>query len=224
MLDKIEDKDVKEMIEGIKSSHYLREGLCHKDVSKIDFSNLSYNMFLKLSFDEDTVFSKEQEERFHPKELLENAKCLDPGLKEMHDQNITGKGIFVAIIDSNIDFSSRYIKENVNVRNKDLSGGKEEVHGATVLSAFLQIAPDAQIVYYCNNKKDKNKDENVKEYIKEIAQEGNIKIISMSVRIRVKNEIDKILEEGGITLIDSEEFSKDFTYCFRKQGKNGINE
>lgn len=80
MMKKITDNDVVDMINGRKDPNFLRDGLCSKDVSNIDMSELSIDMFLKLSFNEKTKFSNEQIEKFNPMSILEKAKKIDENL------------------------------------------------------------------------------------------------------------------------------------------------
>ena len=85
MVDKLTDNDVIEMLNGMQNPGFLRSGLCGKDVSNVDMSELSTDMFLRLSFDQKTVFSKEQIEKFNPSKILENGKKLDPKMQEIQD-------------------------------------------------------------------------------------------------------------------------------------------
>lgn len=218
-MNKITNKDVEEMLSGEQNPNFLREGLCSNDVSDIDMSDLDIEHFLHLSFDEDTKFSETQIEKFNPKEILEDGKKYENCISSLHSRGYTGKGVGVAIIDTNIDIKPFQIP-NITFKNKNNSG-EEETHGATVLSAFLQIAPEANITYFCDDKYNKNRDENIKRYIEEIVKNKDIKIISMSSQIKdenIKKYIDVLLKQSGVTLIDSKEFSENFTYCYRNLG------
>lgn len=223
-LKNLTDYDVKLMIEGKKSNNLLRNGLCGKNLERIDLSNLSIEMFKKLSFDSNTIFSDEQLEKFHPFELLEKSKLFTNSIKKVHLEGKNGDGIKIAVIDSNIQKNHIHIKDsNVNFVEDSLSG-EEEVHGLTVLSALLEVAPNLDVTYYADNKYNKQSDERKEEYIQDIIGKGDIKIISMSSSFRNKKIEDiayKSLEENEITLIDSNTFYDNFTYCFKNNYLDG---
>ena len=218
---KITNQDVEEMIAGIQFNYILREGLCGADLSECDMSELDFEHFKLLCYDESTHFSDEQIKRFNPMKLLELAKLLMESLREVHSKGINASGVKVAIIDTNI--------EQNNIR--DLYGGRVEYvesqyegeiepHGATVLGSFMQIAPNAEVQYYPLDKKDKvNKANHLFGYIKKATQSG-VKVISLSNDLEniMGDRIDEVrdyLDTNGVTLIDSPTFYRDFTYCFR---------
>ena len=216
---KITDKDVEDMMAGIEDNNLLRDGLCGYDLSNVDLSELSLGSFKRLSFDEKTIFSEEQLEQFHPFEQLELSKSPGESIKELHNMGIDGAGIKIAVIDSNIDINQELFSSSKIEFIETERSGKKEVHGATVLSALLGVVPNAEIRYYADNKYDKNRDKNILGYINDIIENSEIKIISMSSNIRdieMKNKIYELLRHKGITLIDSNTFYKNFTYCFRE--------
>ena len=225
----ISNRDVEEMIDGIQRNNLLREGLCGIDMSSWDLSNLDYEHFKLLCFDENTVFSQEQQEKFHPERLLKYAKEPMKELKSLHVNGNDGRGIIVAIIDTDINrriFETLY-KENFTYIDNE-NKGEIEPHGGTVLSSFMQTAPNASVQYYPSNKQDAERHKHLIEYIEQIAQSG-VKIISLSTSLvaiinnKQKLEyINKVLEEYRITLIDSDKFYENFTYCFRNIDEGGI--
>lgn len=218
------DDYVKAMIEGRADNFILREGLCGQDLRNWDMSNLSPEMFRHLCFDARTKFSSEQEEKFHPHELLNSANTPGKMIEELHRQGITGKGVKIAIIDAKIAEDEKALLEGVNVEKVDSQkAGCEEQHGITVLSALKQMAPEADITYFPYDKKSKQKDEILKEHIMKSIQRG-IKIISMSTSfndLSNENEIKALCQQNGVMLIDSATFYKDFTYCFRSTDEAG---
>lgn len=226
---KITNQDIDEMIAGIQSNHLLREGLCGADLTQCDMSELDYEHFKQLCFDENTIFSEEQHKKFKVTELLESAKSPMKEMQELHNKGIDGKGIKVAIIDTNIDEEKarKQYGDNFKYINSDFAG-EIEPHGATVLDSFMQTAPGTEVQYYPFNKMPReDKSEQFIEYIKQIATTG-IKIVSLS------NSLDNViinkeqlkttrefLDKNGITVIDSNLFYKDFTYCFRDINSDG---
>ena len=73
---KISNQDVDEMIEGIQPNYILRERLCGVNLSQCDMSELDFEHFKLSCFDENTIFSEEQQKKFKPSELLESAKAF----------------------------------------------------------------------------------------------------------------------------------------------------
>ena len=215
---KITAEDVLNMLEGKKNNKILRFSLCGQDLTNVNLSELSTELFKKLSFDTSTTFSQEQISKFSPDSLLQHGKSFGKSAVRLHSRGVTGKGIGIAIIDSNIARDHEVI-ENANVEFINTqSAGSEEEHGLTVLSALLQVAPQASVLYYADNKYDiQNRDKNIERYIYDIISRGDVSIISMSTSFRdasIRDKVYQLLEEQNITIIDSETFYKDYTYCF----------
>lgn len=216
---KLSNIDIDEMINGIQENTILREGLCGKDLSLWDLSDLDYEHFKLLSFDENTIFSEEQQEKFHPDQLLNSAKKPMKELQLLHSNNIDGTGIKVAIIDTNIDIESLENSHFSYIDNQ--YKGDIEAHGSIVLSSFIQTAPNANILYYPSNKKDTNRANHLIEYIEHAVKSG-VDIISLSASLKtiINNSdelkrINELLIDNEVTLIDSDKFYENFTYCYR---------
>ena len=229
---KISNQDVDEMIEGIQPNYILRERLCGVNLSQCDMSELDFEHFKLSCFDENTIFSEEQQKKFKPSELLESAKAPMKEIQNLHNNGVDGRGIKVAIIDTNIDeeVARRKYGSHFQYINSDFDG-EVEPHGATVLDSFIQTAPGVEVQYYPFDKTPReNKEQQFIEYIKQISISG-VKIISLSNSLGniIKNEeklkeIRAFLEQNGITLIDSDLFYRDFTYCFRDINSDGSEE
>lgn len=99
---KITNIDVNNMIEGICENYILREGLCGADLTECDMSELDFEHFKLLCFDENTKFSEEQLKKFKPFELLIKAKSPMKDIQSLHLNGINGEGVIVAIIESDI--------------------------------------------------------------------------------------------------------------------------
>ena len=105
---------------------FILEGMCGKDVSKIDMSNLSLENFRRLTFDNKTIFSDEQIKRFHPEKLLEQGKKFSNVKEEkgLHENEINGKGTTIAILDRYFDssiseFEGRVVKHIVLEKDRN---------------------------------------------------------------------------------------------------------
>lgn len=226
---KISNQDVDEMIAGIQKNFILREGLCGADLINCDMSDLDFEHFKLLCFDENTKFSKEQQRKFKIDELIQAARVPMKELQEIHSKGMDGKGVKVAIIDTNIDIEAYKEKYGGNIQyvNSEFSGEIEQ-HGKTVLNSFLQTAPNVEVEFFPFDKTQKEKKaEHFIQYINQIAKDG-IKMISLSNSlenvINDKTQLEEIkafLISNKITLIDSQTFYRDFTYCFRDISKDG---
>ena len=229
---RITNRDVDEMIEGIQPNYILREGLCGVNLSQCDMSELDFEHFKLLCFDENTIFSENQQKKFKPSELLESAKAPMKEIQNLHNNGVDGRGIKVAIIDTNIDKEAarRKYGSHFQYLNSDFDG-EVEPHGATVLDSFIQTAPGVEVQYYPFDKTPRaNKEQQFIECIKQISTSG-VKVISLSNSLGniIKNEekhkeIRAFLEQNEITLIDSDLFYRDFTYCFRDINSDGSEE
>lgn len=92
----------------------------------------------------------------------------DPGLgiRELHAQGYTGKGVKMAILDQPLGYHQEYssnIKEHHNIHATDDSLAKASMHGAAVTSIAVGkttgVAPDASVNYYSiGNESKKQKD------------------------------------------------------------------
>ena len=105
---------------------FILEGICGEDVSKIDMSNLSPENFRRLTFDNKTIFSDEQINRFHPEKLLEQGKKFSNVKEEkgLHENGINGKGTTIAILDRYFDssiseFEGRVVKHIVLEKDRN---------------------------------------------------------------------------------------------------------
>ena len=117
-----------------------------------DFSTLPGEVF---SFDSQTDFSQTKlPANFNPDQFMENGKDPGLGVKDLHQQGITGKGIKIAIIDQPLADHQEYhgkIKhyEEVGFANKNEHGA---MHGSCVTSLAVGndcgLAPDAEVYYF----------------------------------------------------------------------------
>lgn len=114
-----------EIVSGNKNADlsFILEGLCGKDVSKIDMSNLSPANFRRLTFESETIFSAEQIKKFYPQKILEEGKSFSNGMERLHAEEIDGRGTTIGIIDSCFDsaiaeFDDRVVQHIVFEKNK----------------------------------------------------------------------------------------------------------
>ena len=116
-------------------TEFVNEGLCGKDLRKIDMSNLSIENFRRLTYDSKTIFSDKQIEKFHPSGVIEDGKNfanLENNRKEEKSDNDRPT---IAFIDR---FS--------NISNKQFGG---KVLAYRVTKNGVEIAkPDSQGMYF----------------------------------------------------------------------------
>ena len=126
-----------------------------KDARNCDISalNLTKEQLLNLCIDNTTVLSDEQKQIIA--QYTEKMKNPGLGIKTLHEQGITGKGLKIAIIDQPLgehqEYSSNIIHlEDIN--SQEMGWTQAQLHGAAVASIAVGkttgVAPDADLVYF----------------------------------------------------------------------------
>lgn len=130
------------------------------DISKL---NLTKEQLLDLTIDKTTVLSDEQRQIID--KATEDMKNPGLGIRNLHEQGITGKGVKIAIIDQPLGKHKEYSQnlihhESINCEEVGWTGAS--MHGAAVASIAVGketgVAPDADLVYFSavNITKDKS--------------------------------------------------------------------
>ena len=121
----------------------------NKDLSKIDVSDLSLELLLTLDYNLETIWSDSA--RGMADKLLED--CLNPGLgvRDLHKQGLTGKGVAVAIIDQPL-YTNHPEYNGKFLAYKDFGCNSEtSMHGPMVASLLVGescgTAPGAKLYY-----------------------------------------------------------------------------
>lgn len=213
-------------------------GLCGQDVSKIDMSNLSPEMFKRLTYDSKTKFSQKQLEKFHPFDIIKQGKQF----ANIGETEFDGSGTTIAIIDrfSNISkkqFEGRTITvyrvskdgvdkeplqpnekgiflENSSVEEDRLENG---FHGNTVTDLAVGkecgIAQNANVVlFHVDGINNQEAQDAVLKFIDENKGEAEFTVPDV-ISISADTKIDeKTLNELGCAFINSGIFMKDFTW------------
>lgn len=221
-----------------KNTGFCLRGLCGRDVSEIDMSNLSIEMFKRLTFDTKTIFSQEQVEKFHPFDIImeQGKQFANIGKSE-----IDGSGTTIAIIDRFSDVSEKQFKgrtitvyrvskdgvddepvqpnkegiylEGASVEENGLENG---YHGNTIASLAVGkecgVAPKSNVVlFHIDGIGNQEAQEHVIKFI-ENREESNIPdIISISAKTKIDKETLIKLEKLGCAFINSDIFINDFT-------------
>ncbi|MGE5580432.1 MAG: S8 family serine peptidase [Bacillota bacterium] len=133
---------------------YKYADLAGQDASKADLSRLTDPS--TLTFDTSTIWPPEDKmpEGFSPQALMDEGRYLGLGLRDLHEQGITGRGITVAVIDrpilkDHVEFGDRLIYHEVSPGDTDSAA--VSFHGAAVagiLAGRHGVAPDSKIHYF----------------------------------------------------------------------------
>ncbi len=126
-----------------------------RDLSKRDFLDTPIGTIKMMDFDTETIWPKKEKlpQDFNPEEVLEESKNPGLGIRELHEQGITGQGVVVAIIDQRLDINHPEYKDSVSDYNEYGKTEKEAIsmHGPAVASLLVGkdcgVAPGAKLVY-----------------------------------------------------------------------------
>ncbi|MFA6340757.1 MAG: S8 family serine peptidase [Candidatus Paceibacterota bacterium] len=165
---------------------------------------------------------------FDPEKLMEESKNPGLGIRKIHEEGITGKGVIVGIIDQRIspahsEFRANIISNKEYYESKTLEEDTEiSMHGPAVVSLLAGrtcgVAPDAKVVYGAENSAVDGflgftralKD--IIEYNKK--NEPRIKIVSVSKGydevpgVKEWLELKEEAKRLGIIVIDSDYFNE----------------
>ncbi len=197
-----------------------------KDLSHQDFTNTDINVLKTIDFDNKTKWPSQEKlpTNFNPASILENSKNPGLGLKELHIQGITGKGINVAIVDQKLDTKHSEYFENL-LSYEEIRNVCDEIsmHGPAVSSLLVGkncgVAPESNLYYKatpsgknCNWNNQAEALNKIIEDNKNFIEENKIRIISCSLGYPnpdFKGDLSlykKSIEEAkknGIIFIDS---------------------
>lgn len=175
-----------------------------RDARGYDISNLELpeTELLNLCIDNTTVLSPEQ------KAIIEfyTEKCKDPGLgiRTLHEQGITGKGVHMAIIDQPLGKHQEYaanIRSHTDVNATEMRWCEASMHGAAVTSIAVGksvgVAPDATVDYYSavNMTQDPEANKDYIEYLELSIEKESIYLDECSNDLKVKEERRIALQE-----------------------------
>ena len=130
----------------------------NKDVRNYDLLEIGKNM-ITISFNEKTKFPSDRNKMpkpddLQPEYIMEHGKNPGLGIRALHAQGITGKGVSVAVIDESLNLNHPEYKGKI-VKYKDFSGQAEQTdissQGPAVASLLAGentgTAPDVKIYY-----------------------------------------------------------------------------
>lgn len=122
-----------------------------QDVSELSLAD-SRQALSYVAFDTATIFPNELPEGFFPEQIMELGKNPGLGIRSLHEQGLTGKGISIAIIDQALNLDHAEYSDNIMgyelLHSCDDSAA---MHGSAVTSIAVGkscgVAPDANVYY-----------------------------------------------------------------------------
>lgn len=140
----------------IASTDPWQVDLRSRDLTKIDMT-ASLADLMYADFDSKTQWPSANKipSEFDWKKMMEIGKDPGLGIRALHDQDITGRGVGIAIIDQTLLVDHVEYKDRIRVYEEaeDVTGGWEEVqmHGPAVASIAVGktvgVAPEADLYY-----------------------------------------------------------------------------
>jgi subtilisin family serine protease len=149
--DKLADESSFKTVRPIKSVGDF-DDVRWKDMSKLDLSGRK-GLIATLTFNQETVWPPPDKlpGDHNPQAVL--SKAMNPGLgiRNLHRQGITGKGVNVAIIDQAMYLDHPEFSGKIAAYHDLAAGEKSSMHGPAVTSLLsgtnCGTAPDAQVYY-----------------------------------------------------------------------------
>lgn len=149
-------KDAGRRISGRKAQHIKSlskfQDVRIKDISGLDFSGRP-DLPISLKFDEETIWpdSDKLPKDCDPKKILRDGMNPGLGVRSLHKQGITGKGVTVAIIDQPLLTDHPEYKGKIAAYHDEGCGNARSMHGPAVASLLVGencgTAPDAKLIY-----------------------------------------------------------------------------
>lgn len=230
------------------TSHEL--DLRHLNLSADDFSKRQDELLYAM-FDTRTLWpsSDKMPEGFDPAKLLELGKDPGLGIRQLHEQGITGQGIAIAIIDQRLLTNHKEYKDQLRLYeetdDEKNTGELPTMHGAAVSSIAvgktIGVAPDADLYYigtgYCGGATDiedfdfscqAKAIQRIVEINKDLPTNDKIRVLSMSIgwdsQSKGYDEITAAVKEAkdaGIFVISSN-LSQTYGLNFLGLGRNPL--
>ncbi len=145
-------------------------GPTSRDLRQADLSHLNLTdqcqELLKSTFDTETKWPDSLPQGFEPGQILEINKNPGLGIRGLHKQGYTGKGIGVAIIDRPLLVNHRECRDRIRYYSEVnvWPPGRADFHGAAVASVLggrdCGVAPEVDIYFVGSYNFDVKKDEN----------------------------------------------------------------
>ena len=220
------------LYDSTKQSEYPDARSC--DLSGEDFSN-SLDKLLYTQFDSKTIWPDSLPQDFDPQQIIDQNRNPGLGVRSLHEQGITGKGVNIGIVDQQLLTGHAEYKDRLKMYKDFNAPGGMSMHGPAVASIALGstvgVAPEANL-YYVSLDFDKSGEngENMAPFIealtylldlnKLLPEEDKLDVISISRgwtsdlpgAAEMESLIDRAKEEGVfvVTVAIKENYSMDF--------------
>lgn len=221
------------------------------DLRGYDLSSLELkeriNDLMYADFDSKTIWPKSMPDSFNPEKIMELGKNPGLGVRELHKQGITGKGVSIAIIDQALLVDHEEYKDNLKMYEEiHCSDVEAQMHGPAVASIAVGkmtgVAPEADLYYIAETHGDSNNGtfdydftwlaksiDRILEVNKSLSKDKKIRVISISVGWDIGkkgyNEVVaavKRAQEQGIFVVSSS-LTDTYGYAFNGLGRNPLN-
>lgn len=122
-----------------------------RDLSGVDFS-ASPDKLLYTTFDSKTIWPDNLPEGFDPQQILDRNRNPGLGVRSLHEQGITGKGVNIGIVDNRLLTDHVEYKGRLKMyRDFNTWGEPASMHGSAVASiavgSTVGVAPEANLYY-----------------------------------------------------------------------------
>lgn len=123
------------------------------DLSMLDLSQQGKVLSLWATFDQQTKWPSSLPAEFQPARAMELGRNPGLGVRALHQQGITGKGVHVAILDQTLMTNHKeYASQIIKYTEVGQVAAETEMHGAAVASLLvgkdIGVAPEAKVTYY----------------------------------------------------------------------------
>lgn len=172
-----------------------------RDLSGKDFSN-SLDKLLSTDFDSKTIWPEALPEGFNPQQIMDQNRNPGLGVRSLHEQGITGKGVNIGIVDQSlltdhVEYKDRLkMYKELNTLDTELCAS---MHGPAVASiavgSTVGVAPEANLYYVSLDFGKSDKDgKNMAPYI-----EGLSYLLDLNELLPEEDKLDVISISRGWT-------------------------
>lgn len=230
----------------LDSGDVLQADLRGYDLSSLELKD-KINDLMYADFDSKTIWPESMPDSFNPEKIMEVGKNPGLGVKKLHEQGITGKGVSIAIIDQALLVDHEEYKDNLKMYEEIHCTDKQaQMHGPAVASIAVGkttgVAPEADLYYIAATYGKMSNGtfeydftwvaksiDRILEVNKSLSEDKKIRVISISVgwdkSQKGYNEVVEAVnraEKQGIFIVSSS-LSDNYGYMFNGLGRKQLN-
>ncbi len=148
-------KEVANAISDVKNVSTNRYNFMSVDASQLNLSDFNYTKD-NFRYNTATTWPENLKKDFNPESLIEEMKDPGLGIRNLHAEGITGKGVNVAFVDVKLLVNHESFRDNlVYYEEIDSEPGEVHFHGTTILSLLAGkdtgVAPDVNVYAFAYN-------------------------------------------------------------------------